>query len=354
MSTVVRPTADFFPQTSFLQQTNSLGVVTGQPATDQPATSVVVGIPSVTNGGQITSLLATVPTVVASPTALTTSNSPTGALENPRPTLKKSSSVSDGSPTTSNSSPQSTTTSPASPSGGLSTGAKAAIGAVVPVVVIGIVVFVFFLLRRRKRSRASSSRRGIETTDPDGPELGASDKMVVETKHDSNVLPEKPELHGISTITAASPTIQLGDAEKRAVVSTINPYQVLHDQHLIPQQLPGDEMSDLTRAAIPPVSATGLINNDHESRLVDIHSSNDWSQRHELGTPSRTASVYSDSRTLAPAGEHGERDIYLDKLEAKRAAVAEERERLRRMEMLREEDERLEREIEEYKRTRGL
>jgi hypothetical protein len=41
-------------------------------------------------------------------------------------------------------------------------------------------------------------------------------------------------------------------------------------------------------------------------------------------------------------------------LKAKRAAVAEERERLRWMEMLREEDERLEREIAEYEKMRGL
>ena len=46
--------------------------------------------------------------------------------------------------------------------------------------------------------------------------------------------------------------------------------------------------------------------------------------------------------------------MYLEELKAKRAAVAEERERLRRMEMLREEDERLEREIEEYEKMRGV
>lgn len=48
------------------------------------------------------------------------------------------------------------------------------------------------------------------------------------------------------------------------------------------------------------------------------------------------------------------KDIYLEKLEAKKAAIPEERDRLRKMEMLKEEDERFEKEVEDYKRSRGL
>lgn len=68
----------------------------------------------------------------------------------------------------------------------------------------------------------------------------------------------------------------------------------------------------------------------------------------------RTASVHSDKQTLTSAGEQGERDTYLEKLEAKKAAIAEERDRLQRMGLLKVEDERLEKEIEDYKRLKGI
>jgi hypothetical protein len=120
--------------------------------------------------------------------------------------------------------------------------------------------------------------------------------------------------------------------------------------------------NELAGTAIPPINAAELSGNDHWSQPQqpsnngywshpqELGSEGAWSHTHELGSGAQ--SVYSDDRTLA--SEHRGRDEYLEELKAKRAAVAEERERLRRMEMLREEDERLEREIAEYEKMRGL
>jgi hypothetical protein len=60
--------------------------------------------------------------------------------------------------------------------------------------------------------------------------------------------------------------------------------------------------------------------------------------------------MYSDDRN--PAGNAGDRAEQLEALKERRAVVVEERERLRRMELLKEEDERLEREIAEIERMR--
>lgn len=142
----------------------------------------------------------------------------------------------------------------------------------------------------------------------------ASDLMVVEAKFDG---PDKPEWHDDSAVLTANK--QYGDA--------------LSDTYA---------GSGAVAYAIP-----------HNDRREMRHP-HDWTQRHELGTMARTASVHSDKQTLTSAGEQGERDTYLEKLEPKKAAIAEERDRLRRMGMLKEEDERMEKEIEDYKRLQGI
>lgn len=135
--------------------------------------------------------------------------------------------------------------------------------------------------------------------------------MVVDAKFDG---PEKPELHGDSVVFERYRDVSAdGHADSGAI-------------------------------------APAFPHNDPQ----EMRHPHDWTQRHELGTPSRTTSIHSDNLTPASAGDQGERDIYLEKLKAKKAAIAEERSRLRKMEMLKEEDERLEKEIEDYKRSRGL
>lgn len=158
-------------------------------------------------------------------------------------------------------------------------------------------------------------RASTDTTGPEKSDLQASDLMVVEAKFDG---PDKPELHGDPAVVTASKRYQVAYADEHVGVTGADNFPLSH----------GDPQ--------------------------EMRHPHDWTQRHELGTPSRTASVHSDSQTLTSAGEQRDRDMYLEKLEAKKAAVAEERDRLRRMEMLKEEDERLEKEIEDYKRSRGL
>lgn len=194
----------------------------------------------------------------------------------------------------------------------MSIGVKAAIGAVIPVVCIVVIALSFLFLRRRKKSQ--THRDGTEATGVQRRSTQASDLMVVEAKFDR---PDKPELHGESVVLAANKRYDERSAD-------------------------GNVDSGVAATAFS-------YTNPQEMRHP-----HDWTQRHELGTPSRTASLHSGDQTLASAGEQGERDLYLEKLEAKKAVIAEERDRLRRMEMLKEEDERLEKEIEDHKRSRGF
>ncbi|OWY50316.1 uncharacterized protein AALT_g7920 [Alternaria alternata] len=340
---VERRQVDFI--TSYLTQTNSLGVVTGQPA---PVTSAVGGITSAV-GSIIPSLF--LPSVSSQPVDMTsmtstvysrTSTAAPGFQHSTTLSSTKSSSQTTGT----SAGHTSTGLPPVLGSDGLSTGSKAAIGAIVPIVFIALLAIIFFLLRRRKQSKASNWHPGTEVTDQPIPDL-----IVVENKSNRDIALEKPELPG-STV-AALPTYQ-SSTGNAAEAHASHTYSQAHYQYPTPQQLHADETPNAKGPEIPPASSADLSDNDWGSRPHELHTPNDWTQRHELGTQSRTASVYSDGQTLKSAGDQGDKDMYLEKLEAKRTAVNEERERLRRMEMLREEDERLEREIDEYKKTRGL
>ena len=236
---------------------------------------------------------------------------------------------------------------------------------VIPVVVIAVAALIFLLMRRRKRiTQTGNQETGIDSTATGGPQMRESGLMVVANEHYDHNVPEKPELHGSTTAIplTSSPYTQAAyqyppalNANELPVPTTTpipahyhTPYQHQPLHHPQANELPGPAVA---AASVSPVSAAELSDHDRWSHAHELRNQNDWSQTHELGVPSRAASVYSDAHTLTGDPE---RDVYLEELKAKRAAVAEERERLRRMEMLREEDERLEREIEEYEKMRGV
>jgi hypothetical protein len=206
----------------------------------------------------------------------------------------------------------------------------------VPVALICVAVLVFFILRRRRQTRATFGRHGIETTDPDNSHVSASGLIVVETKTPYNTTLGKPELHGDSmTVLKSTP-------------------HTAYDTTYKPSAGLASELDSASNFNVPPVVSNEHVSVSYEVESQDARPDGDRHHTHELGVASRAPSLHSDSRTLTSVSEQIERDVYLEKLEAKKAAITEERERLRRMEMLREEDERLEREIEEYKRTKGV
>lgn len=234
---------------------------------------------------------------------------------------------------------------------GLSTGAKPAIGVVIPIVVIGLMAGALLLFRRRKRKSAASNRH----VDADAPELvgphikgpvpitagsGDTDKDAygrVEL-HNTSLATQAPDLHPTPHQHAARADADELPGNPAIISSTTGSTR------------PQRHTTDLAGSPTTPATAAELSDNDRWSYPQELSNTNsDWSHMHELAAGPR--SVYSDDRTLA--SKRGGRDEYLEELKAKRAAVNEEWERLRRMEMLREEDERLEREIEEYEKTRG-
>jgi hypothetical protein len=131
--------------------------------------------------------------------------------------------------------------------------------------------------------------------------------------HAQSPHPGTHELYGAAGV-AAAPSIRTSELSDRN--------QLSH-----PQELP-------TNGNVPPTHELS----DHDR----------WSNAHELSTTGTTSPAHemsSDGRSVH-VGDPTEQ------LRARRAAIAKEQERLLRMEMLREEDERLEREIEEIERVR--
>lgn len=253
---------------------------------------------------------------------------------------------------------------------GLSTGAKAAIGVVIPLVFIALLALIFFLLRRRKsRRQAESQQMGGDYAVARGPHEHDSGLMVADDKQPTiQAVNEKPELDGVNIAPPAfaaasySPIPYHQNHAYEADSRTTSPASQIPQStsYQYPIQQTHASNDNITAA---PFAASELNNNTTTNNTnnnvnqyphpQELPNQNDWSQRHELGIHSRAMSTYSDSNTLAGT-EQDEKDEYLKGLMAKKAQVAEERERLRRMEMLREEDERLDREIEEYERRRGI
>jgi hypothetical protein len=247
----------------------------------------------------------------------------------------------------------SSTAALASSSSGLATGSKAAIGVVIPVVVIAAVALAFFLLRRHRRSALATSG---STSNPGHAQAGLMVAGHDDTGKDTYA---KPELHG--TTSARAPEATLHDnprldrnelsGETTSVITgapALNPYP--HSQY---QEVTHENANELAGTAASPIIAAELSDNDRWSYPQELGNEIRSLHVHELGSgnATRSQSLYSDNQTLT--NEQGDRDEHLEMLKAKRAAVAEERERLRRMEMLREEDERLEREIAEYEKRNG-
>ncbi|KAL6706386.1 hypothetical protein ACN47E_005492 [Coniothyrium glycines] len=248
-----------------------------------------------------------------------------------------------------------------SQSGGLSTGAKIAIGVVIPIVFIAVLALVFFLLRRRKKSqRVGEQHLGVAETATNGTVMPSSGLMLAEGDDNEKQSPqygvqERYDVGGYSAASwpreavapyshAPNQDVPVHEADSGAVSTAYA------QQHPVYQPQP--HVNELAGAAVSPVTASEMSDNDRFTHPRELYNHNDWSQTHEMGTPSRAMSTYSESQTLA--GDQGDTDEYLQALKAKRAKVAEEQERLRRMELLREEDERLEQAIEEYERRKGV
>ncbi|KAF2872724.1 hypothetical protein BDV95DRAFT_570483 [Massariosphaeria phaeospora] len=231
----VESTVDPFPQTAFLQQTNSLGIVTGQPEVvtsepEQPTQpAIVTSQPdSVTTPPEAVTPGPSQPQIVnSSPEAETpfTSNEANSATSSPifdstsRPTNPTSTrSGTDASSTSSSASstenPGNTeSTAPAvAPSGGLSTGAKAGIGVGAAIGCLVLAAGGFFLgvsARRKKKTVIRDDEPGEPVAKPelDGlekqrneitPELGNSGAAVaVQDPHNRTwTEPGAQELYG--------------------------------------------------------------------------------------------------------------------------------------------------------------
>jgi hypothetical protein len=246
----------------------------------------------------------------------------------------------------------------ASNNSGLSTGAKAAIGVVVPLAVIALVVLAFFLLRRRKRNNRGMNTGASNMGGPPGRESGL---MVAANEHSEKETYAKPELSSTTAAQAFAPepTTHRQLSQPHTAYRDVSE-QGLTDAYEMPvgaaaiphphNTYQPTNAGELAGATASPVSADELSDNDRWSHPQELNNNDRWSHPQELSTRfnahelSTTAqSVYSDDNTLS--GETGE---HVESLRARRAAIAEERERIRRLEILREEDERLEREIAEY------
>jgi hypothetical protein len=231
------------------------------------------------------------------------------------------------------------------------------IAVVVPVVVIGLVALVIFLYRRKKGARVGKGGQRKSRVDKEFQEPG-SGLMVAAVEQVEEDTHPKPEL--ASTVATLPSGIAPGSYPQTQHSQTQYPPPSQHGANELYSQHGTSELHGVTATRMHTSEPS---NHDRWSQAQELHSkaqvplvqelcSERGFQSHDLGTTNASSveTMYSDDRN--PASNAGDRAEQLEALKERRAVVVEERERLRRMELLKEEDERLEREIAEIERMR--
>jgi hypothetical protein len=149
-----------------------------------------------------------------------------------------------------------------------------------------------------------------------------------------------------SLVPTPSPALYQYPSPTHKEASELAPYPYITHQDA--NELAGTQHSPM----VPASTAIELSSPDRGIYAQELSSGNQWPQSHELNTTaaSRAQSVYSDNHTLVNDQREGTERI--QELRARQAAPRQEREKLHRMGMLREEEDRLEREIELIEQSR--